>query len=160
MVEVVHNKLNGIYLLAKEIKEVIDEEFKMKSYIETSFKNYININGNYELQHYPIPVIVLEIGVDIGINIDGLFFERFVKKEQTTNIDFKKLVNTFESLELYGGKNCSKDYYLPNKDLNDVFKDIELSTEEEFGLAVYLKYESIDKADLIKMMTTFINSSE
>ena len=56
MVEVVHNKLNEIYLLSKEIKEVIDEEFKMKSYIETSFKNYININGNYELQHYPIPV--------------------------------------------------------------------------------------------------------
>lgn len=135
-IEEIHHFLNRLYELSKDICEILDTK-GIKNRFVNSPKNYIRINGKYELQQYPIPLIIIENQGDIGINLDGIFFEFFVSKESILNLELMKLQRDGYTLEIYGGDNCMVDYY--SETISEfMFRErIRESREENFGIAFY-----------------------
>lgn len=89
--EQIHNKLNDIYRRARESEQLIKHILEKDCFIEHSSNNYIKIGDKYEIQEYPIPVIVIKDEFDIGFNIDGLFIEKFYQRDILNKIDVSRL---------------------------------------------------------------------
>lgn len=100
--------------------------------------NYIRLNGRHYKQSYGIPVIQVEKAGDMGFNLDGVFFEFFIPREEVVNLDLEWFSQY--TLELYGGENCTLDFYSPGDTLEAVTNKVYNSTEEHIGISVYLPY--------------------
>lgn len=102
--------------------------------------NYLHIEGQYQLQHYPIPIITVnEIG-DIGFNLDRVFFEFAFEKSDFLSKDLGYLIHHFDSLEIYGSHNCLVDFY-QKADTPEMIRDkVQHSDEQIIMLALYFDY--------------------
>lgn len=134
----IHNKLNEIYSMAESAFEFIKNESDLKASYGFFSGNYININGIYEYQKYPIPVISVEGKGDVGFNIDYIWFEFFLNKDAFNNADIETLINEYK-IEIYGGKDCLKDFYFEGKSISSLFHDVNISKEETICIAIYFK---------------------
>jgi len=136
-VEFIHNKFNDVYSLAESFFEAIKSEEGYKTSYGFFSGNYIKLKGKYEYQKYPIPVITIENKGDIGFNIDGVWFEYFLKKDDFIRSNLEGLIIKHK-LEIYGGTHCLIDFYFEGKSAADVFESVRNSEEEIIGVAVYL----------------------
>src|SRR6056297_3362542 len=108
-IKTIHKHLNQIYIRANnDYKDLLNRRFVCQLVF---FKeNYLQVDGQYELQHYPIPIITVnEIG-DIGYNLDRIFFEFAFEKSDFLSKNLGYLIH-FDSLEIYGGQDCLVDFY-------------------------------------------------
>lgn len=135
----IHRLLNRLYELAKMILVKLEERdlpVSLKHYEG----NYIKIAGQYEYQHYPIPIILVEGIGDININLDQISFEFFVKKEEL-NVTLVENILEKSKVEVYGGKNCLVDFYREGDSAKQVVDKIKNSNERDIGIAYYLSKE-------------------
>jgi len=149
--------MNYIFEQAKVIEQIIKVDFGKECFIENSFKNYIKINDKYDIQNYPIPVVVVKDEFDIGLNLDGLFIEKFFKKNKIEQIDIIKLQLLFDIVELYGNENCMIDYYISGDSIGNIMEKINNSNEKEIGLAVYIAYDNLERLEIAEMIRAFQN---
>ena len=149
-IELIHSKLNDVYSLAAKLFEAIKSEEDFKASYGYFCGNYIKIKGKYEYQRYPIPVISIEDKGDIGFNIDGVWFEYFLKKDDFFRSNLEVLIIKHK-LEIYGGTDCLIDFYFEGKSAADVFESVRNSEEEIIGVAVYLNdMQSMDIKESFK----------
>ncbi len=136
IIQSIHNELNSIYTLA----ENIHESFKSEEELSVSYGffsgNYIKIGETQEYQKYPIPIVSIEQKGDICFNIDRVGFEFFVTKELLKETIIESLVNNYR-VEIYGGKDCLIDFYNEGKPISDVLHDVNNSSEDTIGIAIY-----------------------
>ncbi|GAA0694111.1 MULTISPECIES: hypothetical protein [Clostridium] len=143
----VHEFINSIYENAENAYKKLSESEKIKCTYTICKGNYIKIGSEYRYQHYGIPIIVIEGVGDIGFNMDGIFFEFFLDRDELANMDFNEISN--RHVEIYGAEDCSVDYYKIGDKLRNVKRKIEGSTENSFGIAFYYNSYDVDR-DIIE----------
>ncbi len=134
-----HQYLNKIYEQARELTELLQEEDLNCRFLKSSHNYLQDSEGQYHLQHYPIPVIeIVQIG-DIGFNLDKIFFEFPLSQAQVINLDLTHLLEENE-VEIYGGKDCTIDFYRRGDSWENVKNEIARSSEEVVMLSIYIDY--------------------
>jgi len=154
MIKTSHELLSKVYRKSQEL-EVLFKRINMKYKLESSFKNYIKIDGQYEVQNYPIPVFVMEDFFDVGINLDGYFFECFIAKEKILTKNIFSLKKYFKKLEVYGDNHSMVDYYYDTDTEADFLNRLNSSDEVSFGLAVYFDFEGVSSKELKELIHIF-----
>lgn len=119
-----------------------EENFKI-SYPQL---NYLYHNNKNYIQDYPLPVVTYN-KIDIGFNLNEIFFETFIDTEMIENIRLEGLEREFDRIELYGGNNCNIDFYSPNMKWSDVIEEIKQSNEKSIGISGYLYRDENDIAN-------------
>ena len=135
-----HNFLNEIFIRAKKDYEYIKTKVE-KCEIQYIRGNYLEIDEEYEFQHYPIPIIEIEKLGDIGYNLDKIFFEFSIAKEDFNNVKLDSILKNFSQVEIYGGEDCSIDFYKKGGDISIIQEKVESSFENIIMLSVYLPYD-------------------
>lgn len=134
--------LNNIYITLHEEKTIItdyllDNEltYSVDYFPYHSFKR----DDEFYLEHYPIPVINVLSKIDIGIDVDKVFFEFRFSKEAA--IDFNYSVFEMFHFEVYGVDDYYDDYYFG--DIEEISNNIENSNELEIGISIMITKENL-----------------
>lgn len=154
----IHDHLNRIYTRAtKDYKGFLNRCVDCR--LDFFKENYLHIDGQYRLQHYPIPIIsVNEIG-DIGYNLDQIFFEFALEKKDFLSKDLSDFINHYNSLEIYGGHDCLIDFNEKNDTPEMIRKKVQHSDETIIMLSVYFDYACDSLIDtFIKTSNTLKNN--
>ena len=128
--------------LEKEtIQRILD--FKKLKYKTGYYPNHsIKKDMDFIVEAYPIPVITVNEIIDIGVDLEHVFFEFRFDKEKAVKMDFS--IFSKYKFEVYGINNYLEDYYL-NEDLNSICNLIKESKEDEVGVSLYISKENMDE---------------
>jgi len=136
------NMLNEIYSEVNQKKnEMIhflkENEFQYRCgyYNQHSVK----VNDEWITEEYPIPVISIEQVGDLGIDINHVFLEIVVTREQALALDFGE----FEpyQFEVYGVENFLNDFYNNTLSLQDIHERVRISNEESIGISFFFSMD-------------------
>jgi len=105
----IHQALNLIWSTAYKIHEKVSKKFK-SSKVEFAKSSYIEVEGKWDKQLYPIPVIRTEAG-EIGVNLDGVYGVIGVISESISEEFLSEILESGLKVEIYGGKDFTKTYY-------------------------------------------------
>lgn len=147
-----HELLNLVYDKANQIEEHLKKlalPFTRGSY----HNHYISFDDAYHLQKYPLPVFTIEGAGDIGVNIDGVFFEFTVKRLDLTPEVIAEIIRRYPDIEIYGYQDCLHDFYSKGTQTGKAIAEIGRVTEDkiQFGLCYPLK------TDLTKVVSCFLD---
>lgn len=149
-----HHLLNLIYSKAN-----LFHQYLGRLGVEHDFQfipgNYLKIDDAYLLQEYPIPIMTIEKNGDIGYNLDAIFFEFFVDKATVLKLDLAFFRQQEVAFEVYGGTDCSVDFYCPEMSPFEFLRQIENAAEEKFGIAFYIPYSRFSEAQLFQCFREF-----
>ncbi len=152
----IHQKINKIYLRAEKDYQALNKK-QISCQLESYKNNYVKINGQYQLQKYPIPVISLQNGGDIGYNLDKIFFETAFKRDEFLNLELVSILSQHEDIEIYGGRDCHKDFYQKDDNPAKIREKVKESTENTIMVSLYFDY---NKEDLLDRVINFANKKE
>lgn len=150
-------ELNSVYVKLQEDKEIIaaylesnEIYFVMGNYALHSFKE----NNEFYVEQYPIPVFTINNIIDIGIDIDKIFFEFRFTRERALEFDF----GVFEDLnfEVYGVDDYYDDFYYG--DLEEIHNNILSSVEQEVGVSIIISKDNIleDVIEIVELLMEVI----
>jgi hypothetical protein len=130
--------LNEIYLEINQKKKDFIHFFKENGFqYRCGYYNQhsVKVNDEWITEEYPIPVITIEQLGDLGIDINHIFLEIVVTREQALELDFGK----FEPyrFEVYGVENFLNDFYNSTLPLQDIHERIRISDEESIGISFF-----------------------
>lgn len=141
----IHDTLNKIFVFANEVADFLEKE-KIDNQLQYITGNYIKIEDAYELQAYPIPVLLIKGKGQIGFNLDGIYFEYVMKKDTALRLDVEALrkVNVFD---IYGAEDKDQSYYKEGMTKQGFEESVKKSKEKGFGIAFYFEngFESPEK---------------
>lgn len=132
--------LNGIYKPLYEKTRFIYDKLKEKGYIVSyGWFNMHSVkhNDKFVIEYYPIPVIKVYNMGDIGIDMDSIFIECTLSKENSLKFDFNELTDKY-TVEVYGTDDYMNDYYNKNLDIENLKSRINLSNEKQLKVCVYM----------------------
>lgn len=138
-IQKIHKFLNRLYEKADELSLCLKQRsLKPKSGSYTH--HYVKFGGKLCLQRYYLPVLTVAGGGDIGVNLDGVFFEFVVPKKSVDAAKIRKLLKAFPQVEIYGLKNCLESFHDKADTAAQVLEKLEKSTERrvQFGLTFAL----------------------
>lgn len=136
------DELNDVYIKLQQDKQVVaayleDNEiyFVFGYYALHSFKE----DNEFYVEQYPIPVFTVNNIVDIGIDLDKVFFEFRFTRERALDFDF----SVFEDLhfEVYGVEDYYDDFYY--SDIEEIHNNILNSIEAEVGVSIIIGKDNI-----------------
>ena len=135
--------LNEIYLKIQEEKNLITEYLDTENY--EYFVGYFPYhsfkeNDEFYLEYYPIPVITLSDRVDIGVDIDQIYFEFKLSREEAVLFDYKEIA--MYHFEVYGIEDYYNDFY-DEENTDTIVSNIENSDEHEVGVSILIVKENI-----------------
>ena len=134
--------LNNIYEELHNDKNIIIEYLNENEIPYTvgyyPFHSFKNEEGFY-LEQYPLPVITISSMIDVGIDLDKVFFEFKFTKDTAVEFDFH-LFDMFQ-FEVYGVLDYYNDYYFGN--IDEINNNILQSNEEEIGISILINKENI-----------------
>lgn len=147
--------LNDIYkpmyeylkCLLKALKE-LEYDYKWGFYNNHSIKE----DNQWLLEYYPIPVVTIKDICDIGIDMNHIFVECKMKKEEA--IGFHWNIISDYKFEVYGVEDYLNDFYNPSLKFDDISERISQSNEKEIGIAFEFPYldEKCNLLDLVKKL--------
>lgn len=133
----VHDNLNQIFVLASEVADYL-EKSKVENQLQFIAGNYIKIEESFELQAYPIPVLLIKGKGEIGFNLDGIFFEFVMKKDTALRLDVEGLSKDY-NFEVYGVDNPEISFYDRGMTNQSYVDGIGKSKENGIGIAFYFE---------------------
>ena len=148
----IHNTLNKIFVYANETADFLEQN-KVDHQLQYIAGNYLKIDDAYELQAYPIPVLLVKGKGEIGFNLDGIYFEFVMKKDTALRLDIEEFAKDYE-FEIYGAEDTEQSYYKSGMSRDSYKKSIQNSKENGFGIAFNFEetiepseklYENFDK---------------
>lgn len=128
--------LNAVYKPICIIENMLQKRLKLEN-LEFA-KGYYNnhsvkdIKGDWVKEYFPIPVITIPRVCDIGIDINYIFVETKMKREDAIQFDFASLLPF--KFEVYGVNEFLSDIYNSSMPINDICSKIEQSNEREIGI--------------------------
>lgn len=136
-------QLNEIYLKLQEEKNIITDYLDSENY--EYFVGYFPYhsfkeNDEFYLEYYPIPVITLSERVDIGVDVNQIYFEFKLSREEAVMFDFNEL--SMYHFEVYGIEDYYNDFYVEDN-VDTVVQNIENSDEQEVGVSILIVKENI-----------------
>lgn len=146
--------LNNIYQELHEDKNIIAQYLDMNEYLYiVGFYAYHSFKEDNEfyIEQYPIPVFTINNILDIGIDIDKIFFEFKLTKDKALEYDF----HIFDeyTFEVYGVDDYYDDYYYDN--IDEIHDNILKSNELEIGVSILIDKENIieDTTKILELLT-------
>lgn len=126
----IHRALNMIWSTAYKIHEKVSKEFK-SSKVEFAKSSYIEVEGKWDKQLYPIPVIRTEAG-EIGVNLDGVHGVIRVISKSIREEFLSEILESGLNVEIYGGKDFTRTYYAEHTRISvkELFGEIRKGGEE------------------------------
>lgn len=97
----------------------------------------------WQTEYFPIPVITAAGVCDVGLELDNIFLEGKLSREQAMEADFSALSWPFE---LYGSEDYLLDFYRPGMPMEDLRDRIAQSSETAVGLQLTLPPDCGDEA--------------
>lgn len=151
-------QLNEIYLKLQEEKNIITDYLDSENY--EYFVGYFPFhsfkeNDEFYLEYYPIPVITLSERVDIGVDVNQIYFEFKLSREESVVFDFNEL--SMYHFEVYGIEDYYNDFYLEDN-VETVVQNIENSDEQEVGVSILIVKENI--TNTIKEILEYLRMKE
>lgn len=146
--------LNHTYMTLHEEKKQICEYLQENGLSYTvgyfPYHTFKEADAFYR-EEYPIPVIQVVQTIDIGIDIDKVFFEFNIAKEAAIDFDFHIFENY--QFEVYGSEDYLEDYYFGN--IDEIKQNILYSTEIEFAVSILITKDnfleqSIEIIDILR----------
>lgn len=158
----IRNDLNDIYMTLhnerQEVMSLLDQRllnYVLGYYPYHSFKE----NNEFFIEYYPIPVLTVDNTLDIGIDINQIFFEFKLTKEDAVIFDYHQLSNF--TFEVYGVDDYYHDFYLENN-IDEIITNIENSDEIEIGISILINKNNLtqDVSDVLEylMLRNIINN--
>lgn len=129
----IHNTLNKIFVYANETADFLEQN-RVDHQLQYIAGNYLKIDDAYELQAYPIPVLLVKGKGEIGFNLDGIYFEFVMKKDTALRLDIEAISKDYE-FEIYGVEDTEHAYYKSGMSRDSFKNAIEKSKEKGFGIA-------------------------
>lgn len=134
--------LNEIYIEINQKKKELIHFFKEKGFqCRCGYYNQhsVKVDDEWITEEYPIPVISIEDIGDLGIDINHIFLEIVVTREQALTFDFGK----FESyrFEVYGVENFLNDFYNNTLPLQEIHERIRKSNENSIGISFFFSMD-------------------
>lgn len=148
----IHEVLNKIFVYANETADFLEKN-KIENQLQYIAGNYIKIDDAFELQAYPIPVILIKGKGEIGFNLDGIYFEFVMKKDTALRLDIEEFSKDYE-FEIYGAEDTEQSYFRSGMSRDSYQNGIQKSKEKGFGIAFNFEvtiepseklYEAFDK---------------
>ena len=139
----VFDKLNSIYIpMHNKCVELCQYLRDKGCKVSSGFYNNhsIKINDDFATEYFPIPVISVESIGDIGIDIDNLWLEVVLSKENALKIDYNTLSDKY-SFEIYGIENYLSDMYNKHINLLEIENNIKQSEETRVCIAFDLPFD-------------------
>ena len=138
-------ELNELYQIIHEERAMVMAilehhylDYTLGYYPYHSFKE----NNEFFIEQYPIPVLTIQETVDIGIDINQIFFEFKFTREDAVSFDYKRLLPF--TFEVYGVDDFYHDFYL-EEDIESIIPNILNSSEQEVGLSIILSKDDIEE---------------
>lgn len=132
------NTLNEIYApLTERAVRLVSTLKRLDADVDWGYfpGHTVDIKGETVLEEFPIPVVTLRDVCDIGIDIETVFIEGKLYKEQALEFDFDRL--SPYRFSVYGAKNYLEDLFT-----NESFKELDCKTaiakadEEEICISI------------------------
>ena len=153
-------QLNSIYKPLWEKSGEICQNLLERGYAVTSgfYNNHsIKIDGSYVTEYFPIPVVTVK-GVgdadyisSIGIDVDSIWFEVVLSKENMLSQNFETLVQE-HNIEIYGVENYLDDIYCAGGNPSEIAVNIANSNETHFCITFYLE-QNVNFDDILNIMS-------
>lgn len=93
----------------------------------------VRVDGTYETEEFPIPVVSVEGLGDVGFDLDSVFLELQIPRKTALAFDYGRLP---EGAEVYGAEDYLGDFYRPGMGTAEVVRRIEESREQTVCIAV------------------------
>lgn len=142
-VKLLHQQLDELFIFAEAILAKVKLIYKQEVSYGFYKGHYIKLGNEQVYQRYPLPVITIKGMGDIGVNLDTVWLEYFIDRSSFYKVNLEKLVNDYH-IEVYGGEDCSLDFYYIGDHKEDILGRIDQSNQRTIGIAVYLNKENID----------------
>ncbi len=156
----IHRALNLIYSTAFKLQERISKKIRA-SEVEFAKDNYINLEGTFEKQLYPIPVIKTEVG-EVGVNLDGVYGVVGVLTKSLSEEFLSRVLEASFNVEIYGGKDFTKTYYAEGMQISarELLEEIRRSEEDVVQVEIKRNLEEGFRVieDLVKLKEIMIKS--
>ena len=93
----------------------------------------VEVDGEYQTEEFPIPVVDVGDLCEIGFNLDGCWLEFQLPRAEALAFDWKQLPR---DAEVYGVENYLMDFYHIGMDLSGIAARIEESSEQAVNAAL------------------------
>lgn len=130
------DQLNEIYTPLAGRAEALTRRLKAAGYSVCMgwYANHsVKLEGKYETEVFPIPVVAVDGLGDIGFDLDGVFLELQLPREKALDFDYGQLP---EGAEVYGAEDYLGNFYRPGMDPEEVLRRIRESREETVCIAM------------------------
>ncbi|HPX16726.1 MAG TPA: hypothetical protein PL068_09185 [Petrotogaceae bacterium] len=133
-----HKHLNFLFSISEDTFKIIASKQNRVSYGNYS-GHYTKIDGRYEYQKYPIPVITVADKGDIGFDLFCVWFEFFVDPLSLRYERITKISSLYRT-EVYT-QDCAKDIKLSNnpREFGETMASI---MDRKIGISVYIDYSA------------------
>ena len=111
----------------------------------------VKVDGEYQTEEFPIPVIEAKGLCEIGLNLDGCWVEFQLSREAALAFDWGQLP---EGAEVYGAEQYLMDFYAAGMDRAGIAGRIAESTEQAVNAALSFPPDAPDDA-LLSAVETF-----
>ncbi len=156
MNEDIFNKLNEIYKpLCEKTTEIKNKLNELGFCVKSGFYNnhYVKCDNGFLTEHFPIPVISVENIGDIGIDINSIWIEIILSRDEAILLDYAHMAHIY-NFEVYGVNEYLHDFYNAQSDPRLVVEKINNSEEKQICVAFYYAHES-NTDELISIVRLF-----
>ncbi|MDE6259448.1 MAG: DUF3201 domain-containing protein [Oscillospiraceae bacterium] len=102
----------------------------------------VRVDGEYQTEEFPIPVVDVGGLCEIGLDSDGCWLEFRLPREAALAFDWGRLA---EGLEVYGVDDYLLDFYRAGMDIAGIAGRIEASAEQAVNAALYFPADVEDQ---------------
>lgn len=108
----------------------------------------VKVKNEYVTEYFPIPVINVNGICDVGFDLDCVFVEAMLYREEAIEFNFSTIPYNFEA---YGATEYLQDFYNNNMDLEGINKRIEESKEQEIGIGFEFE-KNVDDVHVLNLI--------
>ena len=134
--------LNSIYKPLNDYKSKLIHQLRLNGkHCEWGYYSghFIRGGNDWLEEYYPIPVVSIAGIGDIGLDLEHIFIEGKMKREEALTFDFKMLEGY--KFEVYGILNYLEDFYRKEMGVEAINKRILETEEKEIGISFFITYE-------------------
>lgn len=136
----IHHFLNDLHEKAQRIQAQLKAKGTAAKLLYKR-ERHILVDGVYRCQNYPIPSLRVDPNTEIGVNLNGTYFDFWCEKEAC---DIRQvlagLAGSFQRVEAYGP--CDwKDFFVSGQDLDEAVLAIGESSDSCVAFVVHLSHD-------------------
>ena len=152
-IKAIHSLLNRLYEIAEAI-EIELTKAVLRSNLGSYKNHYIKIGQEWYCQKYYIPVLTVKKKGDIGVNIDGIFFEAGLPVAKISKEKLQKIFKSLKGVEAYGFNHCMRSFWPSKNGISEVLSEMKASGEKTIQFSFNLPLKMLPR-NVVKSFLRF-----